>query len=105
MIKLCLLLPDSALYIPQSYRLALVSFGWNATKMVAPERRVVVPAVVGDCAMNATNVEVAIELAGTGDVVGVGTARRWVDSGPLRQQWTQGSLMDRWWRDEEADGA
>jgi len=50
--------------------------------MEVPEQQVVVPVAVGGCAINAASVEVAIASADTDDVVGVGTARRWVDSEP-----------------------
>lgn len=77
---LYLLLPDSALYIPQSCHLALVLSDWNGK--VGHEQQAVVLMVVDDYAMNATSVEVVIVSADTGDVVDVGTARMWVDSEP-----------------------
>lgn len=77
---LYLLLLDSALYIPQSCHLALVLSDWNG--MVEHEQQVVVLTVVGDYAMNAVSVEVVIVSADTGDVVDVGTAKRWDDSEP-----------------------
>jgi len=58
--------------------------------------------VVGDYAMNAMSVEVAIELVDTGDVVDVGTAKKWVDSEPKHQQQMLGSLGKLW--HDEADG-
>lgn len=88
---LCLLLQDFALYIPRSCHLALVSFDWNG-KLVPEQQVVVLVVVVGVYAMNAMSVEVAIVSVDTGDVVDVGTARRWVDSEPKHQQQMLGSL-------------
>lgn len=77
---LCLLLPDSALYILRSYcRLALVSHDWNG--MVVLVQQAVVQ-VEGDYATNAMIAEVVTVLADMDDVVDVGTARRLVDSEP-----------------------
>lgn len=88
---LCLLLQDFDLYIPQSCHLVLVSFDWNG-KLVPVQQVVVLKVVVvGDYAMNAMNVEVVIVLVDTGDVVDVGTAKRWVDSEPKHQQQMLGS--------------
>jgi hypothetical protein len=50
--------------------------------MVEHKQQAVVLMVVGDYAMNAMNVEVVIVSADMGDVVDVGTARRWVDNEP-----------------------
>lgn len=81
---LCLLLQDFDLYIPQSCHLVLVSFDWNGR--LVPVQQVVVLVVVGDYATNAMNVEVVIVLVDMGDVVDVGTAKRWVDNEPKHQQ-------------------
>lgn len=52
---------------------------------MVPEQQAAVQVVVGDYAMNAMNVEVAIVSVDTDDVVDEGTARRWVDSEPWHQ--------------------
>lgn len=88
---LYLLLQDFDLYIPQSCHLVLVSFDWNG-KLVPVQQVVVLAVVEGDYATNAMNVEVVIVLVDTGDVVDVGTAKRWVDSEPKYQQRMLGSL-------------
>lgn len=85
LIMLCLLQLDSALCIPQSCHLALVQFDWNGT-MTGLEQQAVVLVMVGDYAKNAMNEEVAIVSVDTGDVVDVGTARKWVDNEPQHRQ-------------------
>ena len=60
--------------------------------MVPVQQVVVLVVVEGDYAMNAMSAEVVIVLVDTGDVVDVGTAKRWVGSELKHRQQMLGSL-------------